>query len=135
MGSGGDPVMRCNLATMLTAVNTKLAVGLNMWISPPGRRYILTCSDHANMVRDMTRSLARQVVDEIEAFLDKTGMPYTTFGKLYNGDPSLVARLRKGRSPNADTIDGMRRFMSEYKPPKRSPRPRKRGNGLAAVAA
>jgi hypothetical protein len=64
----------------------------------------------------MTKSLAQTVLDEIESFLAKTGMAQTTFGIRYNGDPSFVSRARRGRRMRADTIDGVRKFMAEYKP-------------------
>lgn len=81
----------------------------------------------------MTKSLAQTVVDEIEAFLLKTDMRHTAFGLKYNGDPSFVQRVRRGRMMKADTIDQVRKFMAEYKPaPLR--RQSAKGNGHRAAA-
>lgn len=83
------------------------------------------------MLRDMTKSLAQTVLDEIEAFLAKHGMAHTAFGLKYNGDPSFVTRARKGRAMKSSTIDGVRQFMADYKP-----RPRQaRRSGNDRVAA
>jgi hypothetical protein len=79
----------------------------------------------------MTKSLAQTVLDEIEGFLAKHQMAHTTFGLKYNGDPSFVTRARKGREMKSSTIDGVRRFMADYKP---RPRPARRaGNDRVAA--
>ena len=40
----------------------------------------------------------------IEAYLRKTGMPPTRFGREVARDPRLMHDLRRGRTPNARTI-------------------------------
>lgn len=80
----------------------------------------------------MAKSLADTLIEEVEAFLLRTSMPHTSFGKLYNGDPSFVTRLRRGRKVRIDTIDGVRTFMAEYKVIR--PRRRARGNEPRAAA-
>ena len=59
---------------------------------------------------------------EVEAFLERTGMPATTFGMETVGDPMFVADLRgprRGRTtprePRFRTIQRAREFMAKHK--------------------
>jgi hypothetical protein len=52
---------------------------------------------------------------DVDAFIDRTGMPPSRLGKLSCRDGSLVADLKDGRrEPRLSTIEKVRRFMSEY---------------------
>lgn len=62
-------------------------------------------------------SIAKDFLREIEAFLKKTGMPASTFGRQARKDSKLVYTLRDGRSPTAETIDSIRKFIQNYESP------------------
>lgn len=49
---------------------------------------------------------------EIEAYLSKTGMSPTAFGRTAAGDPGLVFQLREGREPRFSTISRVRAWMA-----------------------
>lgn len=72
-----------------------------------------------------------QLLADIEAFIARHAMYPTTFGRLAANDTALVSRLRNGATVRLDTAERLRRFMSEYRPPKRPTSPR----GNASVAA
>ncbi|MEC9346093.1 MAG: hypothetical protein VYB54_07690 [Pseudomonadota bacterium] len=55
-----------------------------------------------------------KLLSDIEAFLDRTGMPPTTFGKSAVGDPNFVGKVRGGMSPRLNTFDRVRRFMASH---------------------
>ncbi len=65
---------------------------------------------------------------EIEAFLERTSMPATRFGRLAAGDPRLVADLRAGRVPGPRLSARVRAFLAA--PP--DWRPGRRGGGASA---
>lgn len=73
------------------------------------------------------RTLREQVLEEIDAFLARTGIPETTLGKAALNDTSFVSRFRSGLDPRAGTIDTVRRFMAEYD----QERPRMRADARA----
>jgi predicted transcriptional regulator len=50
---------------------------------------------------------------QIEAFLARTGMPATTFGKAVLKDPSFVFDLRRGRKPTLDICDKILKYMAK----------------------
>lgn len=56
---------------------------------------------------------AEAFLSEIEAFLQRRGMPPTTFGLQVARDPSLVSDLRKGRMPNLRLVGRVREFIRE----------------------
>lgn len=63
------------------------------------------------------------LLKEIDAFLDRYGMAAAKFGEEAVSDPAFVLRLRAGRSPRIDTVDRVRQFMRDYRPPlKRRPK-------------
>lgn len=66
---------------------------------------------------------------EIEAFLERTRMPATRFGRLAAGDPRLVADLRAGRVPGPDLSARLRTFLAA--PP--AWKPGRRGGAASAV--
>lgn len=58
-------------------------------------------------------NLQQQFAAEVAAFLKKTGMKPTTFGREALGDPSFVPTLEQGRAPNLNTIERARAFMEQ----------------------
>ena len=50
----------------------------------------------------------------ISAFLASTGISPTRFGKLAVGDPHLVRRMERGRSPTLRTVDRVLAFIADY---------------------
>lgn len=56
----------------------------------------------------------------IDAFLAKTGMSPTHFGRLVLNDSSLYTRIKRGRPITSDTIDLIENLMRTYKPPKKN---------------
>lgn len=59
--------------------------------------------------------LQQKFTAEIAAFLKRTGMRPTTFGREAMDDPSFVATLESGRAPNLRTIERARTFMEKNK--------------------
>lgn len=59
------------------------------------------------------------LLQEIEAFLNRTGMSATAFGAKALNDPPFVQQLRDGRDPKMSTVDRIRDFMArdEYADP------------------
>jgi 2,4-dienoyl-CoA reductase-like NADH-dependent reductase (Old Yellow Enzyme family) len=51
---------------------------------------------------------------QIEAFLARSGMTATGFGKAVVKDPNFVHDLRSGRRPNLDLCDRCLEFIAEY---------------------
>jgi len=72
-------------------------------------------------------SLRDQLLAEIDAFLDKSGMTDTRFGVESLNDKAWLHRFRAGLSPTIDTVDKVRRFMHSYKL-----NPRRRAEARAA---
>ena len=50
---------------------------------------------------------------QVEAFLARTGITPTAFGKLVLNDPSLVFDLRNGRRPSIDVCDKIMKYMAK----------------------
>lgn len=67
----------------------------------------------------MTR--AQKFLEDVEAFLEASGVKATTLGKGALGDPSFVFQLRKGRVPNLDIVDRVENFMREHDSSRLSP--------------
>jgi aspartate carbamoyltransferase catalytic subunit len=59
-------------------------------------------------------TITKQIRDEIENFLTKTGMDPTRFGRAVMNDPNFVFDLREKRSPTATTMDKVRGWMTAY---------------------
>lgn len=62
-----------------------------------------------------------KLIARIDAFLAKTGMAPTTFGRNACGDVNLVARLKGGASVRTPTYDKIMKYINEYKPGGRRP--------------
>lgn len=73
---------------------------------------------------------ATQLLRDIEAFLETSGMTATALGLAAVNDGHLVRDLREGVDIRASKIDRVRKFMADYRPP----RPRAKGNGHAVAA-
>jgi len=54
------------------------------------------------------------LIRKIEAFLRRTGMPATRFGRLAARDPRFVSDLRNGREPRSRTEQRVEHFMNIY---------------------
>jgi len=57
------------------------------------------------------------LLDEIEAFLTRTGMNATEFGLKAKGDGFIVGRLRQGKDVRTSTASELRQFMETYRVP------------------
>ncbi|OAN58896.1 hypothetical protein [Sphingomonas sp. TDK1] len=68
---------------------------------------------------------------EIEAFLERTHMSATRFGRLAAGDPRLVGDLRQGRVPGPVLAARVRAFLAA--PP--AWQPARRGGATSARAS
>ena len=49
------------------------------------------------------KTFSEHFLGRVEAFLPQTGAKASEFGRQTVGDPSFVANLRRGRSPNPAT--------------------------------
>lgn len=62
-------------------------------------------------------STREQLLQEIDAFLSQTGMTKSVFGTLAANDDKFVERVRGGSGFTVRTLDRVRKFMREYRPP------------------
>ena len=60
------------------------------------------------------RTLEQQFASRLSAFLRRTGLRPTTFGRMALGDPNLVRQIDGGRSLTLRTADRVLAFMAEY---------------------
>ena len=51
---------------------------------------------------------------EVDAFLAATGLKVSLFGEVAAGDPSFVARLRRGTSPTLMKVNRVRAWMAAH---------------------
>lgn len=78
-------------------------------------------------------TLEQQFRSRVSAFLERTRLSPTKFGRMALGDPSLLRRIEAGRSLTLRTADRILAFVADYDrksvgardPPPRSPRDRK----------
>lgn len=61
-----------------------------------------------------------ELIETIEAFLNRHAMKATTFGALATRDPGLIKSIRDGRSPSLKRARRLRDFMNEYEKAKPS---------------
>lgn len=54
-----------------------------------------------------------ELLYQIEQYLERTGMPATTFGRVVTNDPGLVRGLRRGRRPLGTTSRRILNFIGE----------------------
>lgn len=53
---------------------------------------------------------------QIDAFLERSGMTATAFGKAAVGDPSFVPDLRKGRAPGLGLVEKVADYIAKQEP-------------------
>lgn len=53
-----------------------------------------------------------ELVEKIDAFLERHNMPESRFGRDAVGEPGLVGRIRKGSSPTLDMLNRIADFMA-----------------------
>jgi hypothetical protein len=59
----------------------------------------------------MTHS--QQFLSEVEAFLSRSGMSPTAFGKAALNDPNFISDLRAGRLPGLGIVDRVHEFIRQ----------------------
>lgn len=52
-----------------------------------------------------------ELLEQIEAYLEESGVSPSTFGRMSVGDPRLVADLKAGRRPRQRTQDRLTSFL------------------------
>lgn len=57
-----------------------------------------------------------QLLEQVEAFLDRTGMAHTRFGREVMADGALVQHLREGRSLSLKNANKVVSFIAAYTP-------------------
>ena len=67
-------------------------------------------------------STREKFLSDVEAFLARTGMPPSIFGKKAVNDPAFVQRLREGIDPRTRTMDRVVDFMKSNARPTRGRR-------------
>ena len=63
--------------------------------------------------RSGMETLEGQFVSRVSAFLGRSGLSPTAFGKKALGDPNLMRQIARGRSPSLRTADRILAFISE----------------------
>jgi hypothetical protein len=53
-----------------------------------------------------------ELLEQIEAYLEQSGVPPSTFGRMAVGDPRLVTDLRSGRRVRRSTEERLRRYLN-----------------------
>lgn len=61
------------------------------------------------------------LLEEIDIFLERTGMSATAFSKAAMGDPNFVRDLRAGREPRARLVQRAREYMESHSMPSLAP--------------
>lgn len=80
-------------------------------------------------------SIRDQLLEEIDRFMRRTGMPKTKLALAAVRDPAWVTRLQNGElDPRIGTVEEIRAFMATYKPEgqKAPVRPRSRPRSSAS---
>ena len=65
------------------------------------------------MAMNKLHPVAAQLLAEIEAFMERTGMSPTAFGRRALNDGNFIPRLEQGRAPSLGTIDRVRKFIAQ----------------------
>lgn len=55
--------------------------------------------------------MLEEFIAEIEAYLERTQMPKSVFGRKAVGDPTFLIDLGSGRSPSIRLVEKAREFM------------------------
>lgn len=61
----------------------------------------------------MEKTLEGQFISRVSAFLGRSGLSPTAFGKRAVGDPNLMRQIGRGRSPSLRTADRILAFIAE----------------------
>ena len=61
-------------------------------------------------------TLEQLFAERVIAFLRRTGMSPTRFGRRVVGDPNLIRQIERGRSPTLRTADRIPTFITHYDP-------------------
>jgi hypothetical protein len=64
-------------------------------------------------VRSLVMKQSALFLAEVEAFLRRSGMSVTSFGRQAVADPNFVPDLRNGRSPSLAVVDKVHDFIRE----------------------
>ena len=62
------------------------------------------------------KTLGQLFSSQVRAFLRRTGLRPTTFGRKALGDPNLMRQIDRGRSLSLRTADRVLAFMADYDP-------------------
>jgi len=63
--------------------------------------------------RSCMETLEGQFISRVSAFLGRSGLSPTAFGKTALGDPNLMRQIGGGRSPSLRTADRILAFIAE----------------------
>lgn len=63
--------------------------------------------------RSGMETLEGQFISRVSAFLRRSGLSPTAFGKKALGDPNLMRQIGRGRSPSLRTADRILAFIAE----------------------
>lgn len=61
-------------------------------------------------------STRERLLNKIEAFIARVDLSESSFGVLVARDPSLINKMRRGRSIGIDMVDRIEAFMRDYRP-------------------
>ena len=61
----------------------------------------------------MEKTLEGQFISHVSAFIGRSGLSPTAFGKKAVGDPNLMRQIGRGRSPSLRTADRILAFIAE----------------------
>ena len=61
----------------------------------------------------MEKTLEGRFISRVSAFLGRSGLSPTAFGKKAMGDPNLMRQIGRGRSPSLRTADRILAFIAE----------------------
>ncbi len=64
--------------------------------------------------RSVMETLEGQFISHVTTFLGRSGVSPTAFGKTVVGDPNLMRRIDRGRSPSLRTADRILAFIAEH---------------------
>ncbi len=59
-------------------------------------------------------TLEGQFISRVSAFLGRSGVSPTAFGKMAVGDPNLMRQIGRGRSPSLRTADRILAFIADH---------------------
>lgn len=68
-------------------------------------------TDRNEPIIPIDMSHLQSFIDQVEAFLERSAMTPTAFGKAALSDPNFVFDLRNGRVPNLTVVDRVERFI------------------------